>query len=165
MVRKIGKQKKKEEPGILDITKLSDLTPVFSHWFNLIGEGEDTKELFNGCKKKEDFLKVFHELSLDKHPLMERLDTLRKSVVPFISNHNGTMTTHDDKDVVDHGSRIEERLRTMTPLGYFETLKTLGWIITTAYVEQGKESELPDFTVRESNFKPEPIIINFRKEK
>lgn len=153
MVRKI---KKKSEPKFLDMNTMKDITPVFNYWFNLIGEGEETKSLFDGCRSKSDFLKKFYELILEKHELIDRLDFYRKKVLPFIKGHNEVMVA--DQDVMDRGKEIEGALHSQTPLGYFETMKMMQVVVVNAYAEAGREFELPKFGKRNSDFYPDLVL-------
>lgn len=155
MVRKI--KKKKAETAIMDMNKLDDLRPVMNYWLNLIGEGEKTKKLFDGCRSKKDILKVFYDLILEKHSFIDKLDHLRENIAPVMEKIHRNLEL--EQDVMDHGQGINDALKTKTPIGYWETLKCLQWFVLTTYIDNGREDELPLYTDKESDFMPDMMII------
>ena len=161
MVRKIKKKKQEAEVGTLNMDEMDDLRPVLCYWFNLIGESEETKMLFDDCRSKKDILLKFYELMTEKHKLIKKLDYFRESVAPAMKEiHSGLKST---EDVMNHTKKVDEALKTKTPLGYWETLKTLQTLILSTYLNAGREDELPLYDDKESDSMPDPLLITIKK--
>jgi len=157
MVRKTKTKKEKPKEEYLDLNTVEDKSKALNYWFNLIGVPKEYKELFKGCTTKEEILRKFYELIMDKHDLIVQLEKCRKKVYEFVVKADMKVNFTIGSEVHKRSIDIQRCLKTQTPIGYWETLKIMQAMILSKYLHEGWEEQLPDYNDVDSDFMPKDL--------